>query len=178
MAKSLYILIFILLFIVVNGSAQSEHSNKIKSIRQTYLNQIGVRELTGKNDGISVEIYLKSVGLTKGNPWCAAFLYFCLNKNSIKAPKSGYCPDWFYSNIIYSPSKKISIAIPDTADVFGIYFPSEKRVAHVGFVDQWIGKNVITVEGNTNDNGSRDGNGVYRKMRPISTIYIVSRWIK
>ncbi len=161
-----------------DGNAQSEHSNKIKNVRQTYLNQIGVRELTGNNDGKSVEIYLHSVGLPKGNPWCAAFLYFCLHRNNVVAPHSGYCPDWFRNNVIYSPSKKINISIPDTTDVFGIYFSSLGRVAHVGFIDKWMKGNVITVEGNTNDDGSRDGNGVYRKLRPSSTIYIVSRWIK
>ncbi len=36
---------------------------------------------------------------------------------------------------------------PATADVFGIYFADLKRIAHVGFVDEWGDKYVITVEG-------------------------------
>jgi len=49
-------------------------------------------------------------------------------------------------------------------------------VAHVGFVDQWQSKYVITVEGNTNEAGSREGDGVYRKRRPIKSIYIVANY--
>lgn len=51
-------------------------------------------------------------------------------------------------------------------------------VAHVGFIDAWPdGDYVITVEGNTNMAGSREGDGVYRKRRPKQSIYQVSRWV-
>ena len=40
-------------------------------------------------------------------------------------------------------------ATPETSDAFGIYFQEKKRIAHVGFIDQWDGKWLITVEGNT-----------------------------
>src|SRR5690554_1094953 len=66
---------------------------------------------------------------------------------------------------------------PATADVFGIYFANLKRIAHVGFVDEWGEKQVITVEGNTNEAGSAEGDGVYRKRRPIASIYQVANWI-
>jgi len=36
---------------------------------------------------------------------------------------------------------------------------------------------VVTVEGNTNDDGSREGNRVAIKRRPIRTIYKVSRFV-
>jgi len=50
--------------------------------------------------------------------------------------------------------------VPGTGDIFGIYFPDKKRIAHVGFVDQWQEDWVITVEGNTNGSGGREGDGV------------------
>jgi len=56
------------------------------------------------------------------------------------------------------------------------YFPDKKRIAHVGFVDSWDDKYVITVEGNANEAGSREGDGVYRKRRLIGSIYQVARW--
>ncbi len=64
-----------------------------------------------------------------------------------------------------------------SGDVFGIYFANLKRIAHVGFVDEWGDKQIITVEGNTNEAGSGEGDGVYRKRRPISSIYQVANWI-
>lgn len=39
------------------------------------------------------------------------------------------------------------------------------------------GNFTITVEGNTNEAGSREGDGVYRKRRLKNQIYKISRWI-
>lgn len=47
----------------------------------------------------------------------------------------------------------------------------------VGFVDQWQNKYVITVEGNTNEAGNREGDGVYRKRRTIKSIYVAANYI-
>ena len=66
--------------------------------------------------------------------------------------------------------------IPRSGDVFGLYFPDKKRIAHVGFVDQWLGDWLITVEGNTNDPGSREGDGVYRKRRQVGSLDRVARY--
>lgn len=150
-----------------------------------YTAEIGVREQSGKNDGARVEAYLAYVGLKKGNPWCAAFVCWSLGQAGIRNPRSGWSPDLF-------PAKKIcwqrsasagmkagvgrQAAGPRKGDVFGIYFPEKKRIAHVGFVDSWDDKYVITVEGNTNEAGSREGDGVYRKRRLIKTLYQVARW--
>lgn len=39
--------------------------------------QVGVVERTGRNDGPQVEAYLRSVGLSKGHPYCQAGIYWC-----------------------------------------------------------------------------------------------------
>ncbi len=67
---------------------------------------------------------------------------------------------------------------PTIGDVFGIYFPDKNRIAHTGFIDQWDGTWLITVEGNTNVSGGREGDGVYRKRRPVKSIYQVARYIR
>ena len=69
------------------------------------------------------------------------------------------------------------LLIPKSGDVFGLYFPEKGRIAHVGFIDQWDGKWLITVEGNTNEAGSREGDGVYRKKRLVRTVYKVARYV-
>jgi hypothetical protein len=66
---------------------------------------------------------------------------------------------------------------PKPGDIFGIYYTNLKRIAHVGFIDEWDDKQIITVEGNTNEAGSNEGDGVYRKRRPIASIYQVANWI-
>ncbi|HQS51748.1 MAG TPA: hypothetical protein PLN99_07605 [Daejeonella sp.] len=66
---------------------------------------------------------------------------------------------------------------PTTADIFGLFFPEKNRIAHAGFVDQWDGTWLITVEGNTNVSGGREGDGVYRKRRLVKSVYQVARYI-
>lgn len=173
MAKNKIIVLY-LLFIVSSFSFADTLSN----IKKIYDSQIGIREKSGNNDGKDVEMYLASCGLKKGNPWCAAFVTWTYKTAKIKTVVSGYSPTWFpIKNVVYTKGLKHN-KTPQTTDVFGIYFASKKRIAHVGFIDEWNeGNFCITVEGNTNEAGSREGDGVYRKRRIKSQIYKVSRWI-
>ena len=52
----------------------------LKKSHQIAKSQIGVKEATGHNDGKQVELYLASVNLTKGNPYCAAGQYWCFKE--------------------------------------------------------------------------------------------------
>lgn len=156
----------------VNAQARAQ-------VTRIYNSEIGVREKTGHNDGARVETYLRYCGLGKGNPWCASFVCWSYGQANVKNPKSGYCPDLFAAKyVIYRRTAKHSMSKPQPGDVWGLYFPEKKRVAHVGFVDDWQDKYVITVEGNTNEAGSREGDGVYRKRRLINSIYTVARYIQ
>lgn len=176
MAKIKVILLSI--FLLIGCTGLFGQNTSIQLVTTIYRNEIGVREQTGHNDGIRVETYLASCHLSKGNPWCAAFITWTYRTAGIKAVVSGYAPNWFQGkNIIYVRGSKKNTS-PQPADVFGIYFPAKKRIAHVGFIDEWkSGSLAITVEGNTNEAGSREGDGVYRKRRLKSQIYKVSRWL-
>jgi hypothetical protein len=138
-----------------------------------------VREATGHNDGARVVEYLKSAGLKQGNPWCAAFVCWTFEKAGVKAIKSGWSPAWFPADKTIYKRGADRNKPPDRGDVFGIWFAKQKRIAHVGFIDNWIDgeSKCITVEGNTNEAGSREGDGVYRKRRLKSQIYKISRWL-
>lgn len=150
----------------------------LQCITKTYTAEIGVREATGRNDGERVETYLASVGFGKGHAWCAAFVSWTLQQCGVSNPKSAWSPSWFPNRkvIYHRGNQQLKELIPAAGDVFGIYFQKLKRIAHVGFVDRWGEKYVVTVEGNTNDAGSREGDGVYKKRRLKSQIYKVSRW--
>lgn len=151
---------------------------ELKSVRadliNTYRSHIGVRELTGNNDGNIVEAYLRAVNLGKGFAWCAAFVAYCHLDNGLMIPKApAWSPSWFPT------SKNIPLREAVAGDVFGIYYFHLNRIAHVGFIDEPYnnGSNIIiTVEGNTNDDGSREGDGVYRKRRSKAQIKSISRW--
>lgn len=134
------------------------------------LHELAVRELTGHNDGKRVEEYLSSVGLKKGEPWCAAFISWVFYKEGFAKPRSGWCPD------LFPPSRLARSALP--GDVLGIYFEEYKRIAHVGLVEKIEGKWCLSIEGNTSITGSRDGDGVYRRRRLLKTIAHISNWVK
>jgi len=149
-----------------------------EKLTKIFIAEIGVREATGKNDGERVEYYLASCGLGKGHPWCAALVNSCHKDAGIQGANSCWSPDWFPKNkTIYTLGEKHNHT-PMCADVLGIYYPEKNRIAHVGFIQEWgEGDYTITVEGNTNGDGSREGDGVYRKRRLKNQIYKVSRWI-
>lgn len=167
---------FLLLFIL------SSFSNPITTrdcVKQRYESQIGVKELTGHNDGVQVEKYQKSVGIPKGAPYCAAFVNWCLQECGADHKGSGWSPAWFdVQHVIYKKGSTNKIT-PRQGDVFGIWFRDLNRIAHVGFIDTWNDDDyVITVEGNTNASGSREGQGVMRKRRLKEQIYIVADYIR
>ena len=185
MAKTRFLFGFIFSLILFFGGFKYSLANQPvtltlqSKVQKTYTQFIGVREATGQNDGVWVERFLAYTKLKKGNPWCAAFVCYTLGINGIENPKSGYSPTLFPTkNLIYKTGWKDSKQ-PQITDVFGIYFINKKRIAHVGFIDEWKASSnyTLTVEGNTNEAGSREGDGVYRKRRLKSQIYAISRYI-
>jgi hypothetical protein len=151
--------------------------DKFKSVQAVYTSQIGVTELTGHNDGLMVETYLYSVGLSKGNPWCAAFVKWTFIQAGYSPPITAWSPTAFNSNNVVWNGRYI-LKQPQAGDVFVLWFPKLRRIAHTGFYDYGINNTVYSsVEGNTNEAGSREGDGVYRKKRSYRATYRISRWI-
>ncbi len=148
--------------------------------KKIYDAQIGVRE-QGTNAGKAIEAYLRYTGLGKGHPWCAAFVCWVYGQADVSNPKSAWSPSLFpKSKLIWqkqSPIVRHGGSSPQTGDIFSIYFPDKGRIAHTGFVDKWDKNWVITVEGNTNLSGAREGDGVYRKRRPVASLHSVADWI-
>jgi len=159
------------------GSFGVSIAQKRALVTKIYTSQIGVRELTGHNDGKQVETFLRYCGLGKGNPYCASFVCWTFGQAGIINPRSGYCPDLFRPKVVIWTRASPGTIIPQPGDAFGLFFPEKGRIAHAGFIHAWGKKYAITVEANTNVAGSREGDGVYMKQRPISSIYVVARYI-
>lgn len=132
-------------------------------------NELQVRELTGKNDGKRVEAYLALVNLHKGDPYCAAFVSYIFAKAGFPGPRSGWSPDLF-------PAARICHN-PVPGNIIGIYFPEFRRIAHVGIIENMHHNWCLSIEANTNVIGSREGQGVYRRLRHVKTIYRMADWI-
>ena len=129
--------------------------------------QIGVREL-GHNSGPQIKQYLLSVGLAEGKAYCVAFVNWCLLKAGFQGANSGWSPAWF-------PNRRL-VMQPQPGDVGGIYFPNLGRIGHGFLIEKW-GTTVLTIEANTNAQGSREGSGVWRRRRLARQITKVSDWI-
>ena len=132
--------------------------------------ELGIRELTGHNDGLRVGMYLKTVKLKVGQPWCAAFISWVFQQAGEAYPRSGWSPDLF---IVKVRSKE-----PLPGNLLAIWFAKLNRIAHVGMVEKQEGNWVLSIEGNTNIAGSREGDGVYRRRRCIRTIHGYADWLQ
>jgi hypothetical protein len=132
--------------------------------------ELWVREETGKNDGKRIEEYQAAAGLKKGDPYCAAFISWVFKEAGYSVPRTGWSPS------LFPVAKLVKAAAP--GNVFGIYFPSLKRIAHCGFVEGVNGDWITTIEGNTNIPGSREGDGVHRRLRHKKSIHRYSDWQK
>lgn len=167
MAKSSYLFKLLSVAVVcfcsyagsINVAAASEHqesfrsldSRQLRKVNAIYDREVGIRE-TGYNSGARIEEYLKYVNAQKGQPWCAAFVSWVFGQAGFNRPRTASAADLMQQGkIIQIGSSFVAQARPQKGDVFGIWFPKLKRVAHAGFVDQWGSKWVITVEGNTNN---------------------------
>jgi hypothetical protein len=129
--------------------------------------QIGVQEVPkNSNAGPAVEKYLKSVGLGKGYAWCMAFVYWSVKSASTQLnvinplSKTGGVLD------MYNKEKDLRVTEPQPGDVFIMDFGN--GAGHAGIVEKVLPNGKIqTIEGNTNDEGSREGYEVCRRTRNL-----------
>ena len=166
-------LVFAIFCFGIAGSLRMPDRNLLdvrSRIIATAAKEVGVREKTGQNDGKAIAEYLRSVGLNRPEPYCAAFVCWVFQKEGLSKPRSGWSPD------LFPQSRLARSALP--GNVIGIYFPQLKRIAHAGLIEKVDGSWISTIEANTNVSGSREGDGVYRKKRHFRTIYRMADWIE
>ncbi|WP_247672529.1 CHAP domain-containing protein [Aquimarina sp. MMG016] len=158
-------------------STKNDEEHTRECVKELYDSQVGVRETGGSNRGSHVEMYLASVDLGPSYAWCAAFVSWCYQNAEVEAPQSAWVPSFALRRKRIYHRGKFEKQTPQKGDVFMIWYNSKNRPAHIGFIDQWGEKWIVTVEGNTNDNGSREGDGVYRKRRLKKQVWVVSDFV-
>jgi len=151
-----------------SGDVGDESGSAAGLIVRTAEKEVGVCE-SGKNTGARVDQYNAYVGLRKV-AWCASFVSWCHGQAGYREPKTAWSPT------LFPPSRIAKEAAPGM--VMGIYFPELRRIAHCGIVAHVKGNYVYTLEGNTNVSGSREGIGVFRKLRHKRTISKYADWIR
>lgn len=133
------------------------------------ITQIGVQEIPrGSNAGPAVEKYLKSVGLGKGYSWCMAFIYWATKEAATQLAIPNPLTKTGGVLAMYNKERDLVVTDPRPGDIFIMDFG--KGLGHTGIIEK-VEKNIIhTIEGNTNDDGSREGYEVCRKQRKTDTI--------
>ena len=140
----------------------------------------------GSNWGKEVQQMLKSVGVNFPAPWCAAYVGIVCRNSCISYPYSGFVPNWsrdvWKAKVIFDKTKKGRSILQTElrrGDIATIYFTNLKRDAHIFIVLGVTEKgNIITIEGNTNPGGSRDGYGVFVRVRELWQVSKIIRLIE
>lgn len=137
---------------------------------QIAVSQIGNEEHPrGSNWGEPVKTYLKSVSITFPAAWCMAFVYWCFNE---AAKQLGLVNPMHKTGGVlaqYKYRKVNAVNSPQPGDVFIMDYGG--GLGHTGIVERVNDDGTVdTIEGNTNDTGSREGYEVCRKVRPKGKI--------
>lgn len=148
---------------------------KVVAIAKT---QIGVEEdKKHTNRGPEVEAYQKSVGIPPGSPWCASFVYWCFEQaaKELGVPNPVYKTGHVLTHWQKAGCRKIkqldaiqNPAIIKPGHIFMMDHGGGK--GHTGIVTKVEGGFIHTIEGNTNNNRSRDGYGVFTLTRKVNAI--------
>lgn len=156
-----------------------------------------VREIGGANRGPRVEEFQRSVGLLPGDPWCAAFVAWCMmksrglatppawcsgsavttwQKGSRRAGPAGACTPLFEDFRERVQPGWIWVRARDEAGVADVRQGNWSR-GHTGIVVSVDSVGFHTVEGNTNEAGSREGDGVYLRTHKWTDSHDLARTV-
>jgi len=158
----------------MNTETQNQSVTLPLSLAETALQiattYIGKKEIpAGSNAGPFVEACLKTVGLGKNNAWCMAFVYRCFNEAAeilhVANPlhKTGGVLNGWRNAPQHMRKPKNATILP------GYIFIMDygKGLGHTGIVVSVDGGVMVTIEGNTDANGSRTGGMVCRRTRRL-----------
>jgi hypothetical protein len=141
----------------------------------------GVEEV-GSNWGPEVSYFLKQVEIDFPAPWCGAFAYAIRKEVGYeptgKPRQYAWVPSWANAGKVVwkrSSNKKPYRHQVRPGDVILLWYPSLKRLGHIGTVIQVRKDGVVTSEGNTNRAGSREGQGVGQHFRSWDVIHTIMR---
>jgi len=150
---------------------------------------IGATESRGNrigNDPRMREIFeadrLSINGVTDGYPWCCAFVSMCVQKlidqslfyRQVNKP---YTPSVSYFRTHWAAHQNCLIFEPQNE----IYTPHKGDIvvykfSHIGIVESVQANDLLnTIEGNTNQAGSREGTTLRRKVRPFTSVRCLIR---
>lgn len=121
------------------------------------------------NRGAWVEAIQRITGNRPGDPWCASFVVvvLMLARGDGKCPvaKSASC-DVILADAVKRGLVRKRGEVPEPGDLYLVMKTSTDAV-HVGLVTAVSGRLFSEISGNTNTGGSREGYGVFERVRDL-----------
>lgn len=149
---------------------------------------VGIREKGGNNNGFTDPYFKKLMemqGWRPGYPWCSFFVMGVLNECNVPHTITGWSPSAYNKkDVIFTDGRFYQPYNPADVLVMTLSYSKTdksryKGIGHTGIVNLIGNHSVQTIEGNTNERGARDsrtGDGVYKKIRPLSKNIHITRW--
>lgn len=150
--------------------------------------QVGQREDGRTNYGGMVTRFLNAAGFFRGAPWCAAFLFWALIESGANPLKLWKAVQGVKGNMAASTRGMLAWArsknilhrgTPQRGDI-GVWFNASRRGGHTFAITNTSGTGanrvLATIEGNTNDEGSREGYEVARRERTLNSLRANEDW--
>jgi hypothetical protein len=148
------------------GNARIISALEVRAMLRVAASQIGVREQRTNRTK-----YGRWYGMN-GQAWCAIFVSWVGAHAGVSLPPINSFRG--FSGVVsarsFARKNNLLTKTPRAGSVFLIIGRNGK--GHTGLVESvnWARRTITTIEGNTNASGSRNGDGVYRRTRKISSI--------
>jgi hypothetical protein len=104
-----------------------------------------------------------------GQPWCATFVQWCLWQAGVSVPEGARSAGCAQSVAAYKKAHRFT-EYPGIG--FQVFYGANGGT-HTGIVYDYDSTYIYTIEGNTNNDGSAEGDGVYTKkrLRKVDFVY-------
>ena len=165
------------------GGGRKEAPTLANALAEIAESKIGVRESGGANKGAKLQPFFDAdwyepngpAGPDDGYAWCASFVCWCVmvaivgREITFRRPRTPSA--WGFEDWARKQDSSVHLKKPHNSDIKRgdiVVF----KFSHIGIAASKPDKNGYfdTVEGNTNKEGSREGDGVYLKSRPVAAV--------
>lgn len=120
----------------------------------------GIRE-TSPNSGPEIDKWLERVGQAPGNSWCVAFAWCCFDDAASRLGTRNPVPRTAGSLRLWGLASRWRAHGPRRGQIYVVQH--NEHQGHVGIIESVSPELVVTeISGNTNADGSREGNCVFR----------------
>jgi hypothetical protein len=130
--------------------------------------QVGYHEGKSGSHWDNIQKYAPAIGFTNGLAWCDTFVNWAFSLTGIKIPAGVKSAGCAVSVRAYVAAKRFT----QFPVIGGQVFYGPGGGTHTGLVYNYDDTYIYTVEGNTNTNGSAEGDGVYEKKRLRRDAYV------